>query len=770
MDQRTMKSRWLFWVGLFAPLVCASVAFGQTSYPMLKALKPLAARIGETSEHEVDAQFSMEGAYQVIVDAAGVTGEVVDEPAPPLQVAVANVAKPESVKTPTEPDKKPEPEKKAETDKKSEAEKKSEADKNAEPAKKAETDKKAEAAKAAETAPVKKPEVLKLKVRFTVAKSALPGAYDFRVITPHGPSTLGQVVIVRDPVVVEKGPNDTLEQALAVELPATLCGAVEKEEDVDFYKFHVEAGTGLTFHVYSSRCMDRINNVGSLRPDPIIKVRNASGSVLAVSDNYYSADPLLFYRFAAAGDYYLEMRDVRYQGNAVWQYSIEVNDRPFVTNVFPLGITPEKPTRLTMIGFNLPPDPHVTVTLPGDAPDGPRWIELPLGERPANPVSVFVSRLPELARTPDDQSSGNAPAVPIPSGVNGCIAEPGQIDHFSFEAKKGERFSFEVVARRQQSALDPLLAVLNEKGARVIESDDVTFNRYLTADSLIENWSAPADGRYTLELRDVHLRGGPQYIYYLEATRSEPYFLLELDSDKTPLMPGMGSAIFARVLRRNGFTGEVALSVDGLPPGVTAACGRILDGANDGCIVLNAAPGASMSAANVRVTGTADFTADGKDWKLSATAAPFQEIHAGGGGRVFFPAHMQTVAVGQPLDVVSIKLEPTAIELKPGSSQTIKVTIQRAEGFDKNVTLDVMSRHLGTIYGSSLPAGVTIDEKASKTLLSGAQTEGSIVLKAAADAKPVEKQVVPVIASVALTFALKMNYAGEPVFVTVAKP
>ncbi len=572
------------------------------------------------------------------------------------------MAKPESAKTPADTDKKPEP------DKKNEAEKK------------AETDKKAELAKAAETAPVKKPAVLKLKVRFTVAKNAMPGAYDFRLVTPRGASTLGQVVIVRDPVVVEEGPNDTLGQALVVQLPATLCGAVEKEEDVDFYKFHVEAGTGLTFHVYSSRCMDRINNVASLRPDPIIKVRNASGSVLAVSDNYFSADPLLFYRFAAAGDYYLEMRDVRYQGNAFWQYSIEVNDRPFVTNVFPLGITPEKPTRLTMIGFNLPQDPNVTVTLPGDVPDGPRWIELPLGDRPANPASVFISHLAEVPGTSDGQPSGNTPALPVPCGVNGCIASAGQIDHFSFEAQKGERFSFEVVARRQQSALDPLLAVLNEKGARLIESDDVTFHRYLTADAMIENWTAPADGRYTLELRDVHLRGGSQYVYYLKATRSEPYFLLELDSDKTPLMPGIGNAIFARVLRRNGFIGEVALSVDGLPQGVTATCGRILEGGNDGCIVLNAAPDAPISAANVRVTGTADFKADGKDWKLLATAAPFQEIHAGGGSRVFFPAKMQTVSVGDPLDIVSVKLEPATIELKPGGSQTIKIKIERRRG------------------------------------------------------------------------------------------
>jgi len=723
-------------VVIFAGLLQASVVEGQTSYPMLKALKPIAARIGETSEHELEAQYSLDGGYMVIVNAAGVIGELVFDPPP----GEADPAKPDPGKAPKEPDKKApaEPEKKGPADQKPVA------------------------------PPAKKPDLLKAKLRLTVAKDALPGACDFRVVTPRGASTLAQIVLVRDPVVYEKAPNDSLDQAQAVELPATLCGVIEKDEDVDFYKFHVEAGTSLTFHVHSSRCMDRINNVGSLRPDPIIKLRSALGSVLAVSDNYFSADPLLPYTFAAAGDYYLEMRDVRYQGNGYWQYCIEVNDRPFVTNVFPLGVAPGQPTRLNLVGFNLPEDPSVTVTLPADAPDGPRRIDLPLGDRRANPAPVFVSRLPQTTRSQDQLHSASAQELPIPSGVNGCLAAPGAVDHFSFAAKKGERFSFEVVARRQQSALDPLLAVLTDKGARVVESDDVTFRRYLSADAMIENWTAPADGQYTLELRDAHLRGGPHYVYYLMATRADPYFLLELDGDKAHITRGGAAAIFARVLRRNGFTGAVQLGVEGLPAGGAAVCGRILEGCADGCVVLQAGGDAPMSAANVRVTGAADFTADGKDWKLSAVASPLEEIHSGGGSRNFFPAEMYTVSVSEPLDVASIKLEPTTIELIPGGSQTIKVKIERAPDFDKNVTLDVSSRHLSTIYGNSLPPGVTIDEKASRTLLSGAQTEGSIVLKAAADAKPVERQVVPVIASVAVTFALKMNYAGEPVYVTVA--
>jgi hypothetical protein len=110
------------------------------------------------------------------------------------------------------------------------------------------------------------------------------------------------------------------------------------------------------------------------------------------------------------------------------------------------------------------------------------------------------------------------------------------------------------------------------------------------------------------------------------------------------------------------------------------------------------------------------------------------------------------------------------VTLKPGESQKIDVTIDRAVGFKQNVTLDVVYQHLGTFFGNSLPPGVTVDEKASQTLLAGEQVKGTIVLKAAPDAKPVEKQQIAIMAHVSINFVMKFTYCGEPVLVTVAKP
>ena len=79
-----------------------------------------------------------------------------------------------------------------------------------------------------------------------------------------------------------------------------------------------------------------------------------------------------------------------------------------------------------------------------------------------------------------------------------------------------------------------------------------------------------------------------------------------------------------------------------------------------------------------------------------------------------------------------------------------------------------MYQHLGSIYGNSLPEGITIDAGQSKTLLTGKETTGHITLKAADTAPPVDKQQIVVMANVSINFVMKTTYASSPVFVTIA--
>lgn len=617
----------------------------------------------------------------------------------------------------------------------------------------------------------KKPELTQMKVRFTVAADALPGVRDFRIATPQGVSTVGQLVIVRDPVIAETSKNDKPEEAQPVNLPSALCGCVEKAEDVDYFKFHAEAGQSFVFHVRSGRLEDSIHDLQN-HCDPILTLRSPMGAVLAASDNFFVADPVIAYKFTQAGDYLLEIRDVRYEGNQYWEYCIEANSRPLVETTFPLAVARGQTNSLELVGFQLPAPPSAQVTPPADLALGVHSLRLTVGNDQTDPVPLVVtdlSLMPEI--TGDNSVFDKAQAVTVPTGVNGRLESETDVDCYSFEAKKDETLSFEIVARRVQSSVDSYLRILNDKGQQLAVNDDLRLGKRNHADSWLENWAAPVDGKYIVEIRDVHLRGGPQYPYFLKIERSRPYFELYSDTDKTQLSPGGNAVIFVRCERKNGFAGEVQLAIDDLPHGVTASCGKIRADGTDGCIVLESDHDAPPNVSNVTISGSSTQTMpDGQMVALSATNVPCQEVYFPGGGRGHWHVNTHAVAVTGYGDVRTVQLSDYDITLKAGESKKIAITIDRSPGFDKNVTLDMLFQHLGTIYGNSLPKGVTLDDKDVKSLLSGTDSMGHLTLKCAADAPPSDAQQCVVMANVSLNFVMKATYASKPVRISVVKP
>jgi hypothetical protein len=201
---------------------------------------------------------------------------------------------------------------------------------------------------------------------------------------------------------------------------------------------------------------------------------------------------------------------------------------------------------------------------------------------------------------------------------------------------------------------------------------------------------------------------------------------------------------------------------------VTAVCGRILpDKGLDGAIVLHAPDDAPLAASNVRVWGTAVHPQG--PWELSAEAQPFQEIYNPGGGRNFFSVETHAVNVGAPADLLGVEVSETDVRLKPGETKSLAVRLKRVENMKHNVTLDMQFTHLEQVFASSLPEGVTIDRSAGKTLLTGNDVEGTIVLKADPQAPPAERQLCAVMANISINFVMKATYSSPPVFLTVEK-
>ncbi len=621
-----------------------------------------------------------------------------------------------------------------------------------------------------ELKPGEKPkEVTKLKLKITVASDAPLGPREFRLATPNGASTIGQLVVVRDPVIVEQAENNTLDKAQEVALPATLCGVIEKSEDFDFWKFRVEAGQTFVFHVRAQRLEDKIHDL-QIHADPILFLRDAAGSVVAMSDNHFYADPFLAHTFDKSGEYLLEIRDVRYQGNVHWEYGIEAHARQFVTQVSPLAVAPGVEVPVLVTGLNLSANPRAGIVAAAGAL-GRRKLAVNLGGEFTNPVPVHVTDLPRIDEPAGDNDKvEQAVAVMTPVVISGRIDRESDLDLYAFEAKKGDLLSFEVLARRYESNLDSYLRILNDKGQTLREDDDMRSGKLTYSDTWIDGWAVPADGKYFVEVRDVHLRGGDGFGYALQITPSRPSFELAIDTDKTNLTPGMHGVVFVRATRKHGFAGEIALQVEGLPAGVTATCGRILTGkGQDGAILLSAAPDAAPVMGRISIRGTATHPqAEGQPpLELTATATPYQEIYFPGGGRGHYLTDDHVVCVGAPSDIRKITLSETDLRLKPGESKKVLVQIERAPEASANISLDFVFQHLNQNFANTLPEGVTMDGGQSKTLLSAGATEGYITLKADKAAPPVEKQLCSLMAHFSLNFVMKATYSSPPVYVSI---
>lgn len=603
------------------------------------------------------------------------------------------------------------------------------------------------------------PVVASITLKIAVEANAVPGVREFRVASSLGISSLGQLVIVDAPVVVEQPGINTPAKAQPIPVPCVVCGRTEIAENVDYYSFAAKAGQTLTFEVHCARIQDKIHDLQK-HADPFIAVFDDAGRELAASDDGYFSDPVLAFKAPKNGNYRLAVRDATYAGDARWVYAVIVTDKPYAKQAFPLGIA---------LGRDAVLEPVTT--------DGtqPRWqleklasagpqavtVRMPDG-RISNPFPVVATALPTAIEQEPNDAAKQATRLVLPCGVNGRIGAKRDLDHFIFAATKGKPIRLEVFARRfgtvLRSELDSAIDVMTSDGKTVASNDD------LNGKDAGLTFTPTADGDYIVRVRDLNNKGGDSFVYFLEIDFARPDFTLKCDPSKAMIGPGSRTAWYVQVVRANGFAGPVKVEVQGLPAGVSVNPLTIPANMTQGCLVVSAADDAKVDAAAVKVIGTAEV--DGKP--LAKTAIAVEEIYAPGGGRARFDVGMQAVAVTGTSDILQVKVKQNRIALKPGEEVKIDVAVVRRPDFDKGMTLDVQLRHLNTMYGNPLPPGVTMIDGKSKTLL-GTGSAGSIVLKAAPDAPECTDVPICVQGFVPINFVVKIGYASEPIWITVKK-
>lgn len=117
----------------------------------------------------------------------------------------------------------------------------------------------------------------------------------------------------------------------------------------------------------------------------------------------------------------------------------------------------------------------------------------------------------EIGTLPEVTANGDIQSVELPSIVNGTLAASGQKDRYRFHASKGEKVSFNCKGYRlnEQSVsyFNPVLQIEDAKGKVIAKSLGK-----VGLDPLL-HWTAPAEGDYTVVVRDLLWKGNPASIY-----------------------------------------------------------------------------------------------------------------------------------------------------------------------------------------------------------------------------------------------------------------
>ncbi|MEX2140708.1 MAG: hypothetical protein WD894_15710 [Pirellulales bacterium] len=149
------------------------------------------------------------------------------------------------------------------------------------------------------------------------------------------------------------------------------------------------------------------------------------------------------------------------------------------------------------------------VTVAGDVPRG-LYEARAIGRFGiSNPRFFLIDPRDAIRETEPNDDRAKAQEVPLETHLFGTV-EAEKSDHFKFTAKQGQRILIQCWANRADSRLDATLVLFDAAGKELARNND-TYRR----DPLID-FTAPADGLYTLQLYDFLYRGGnPEYAYRL---------------------------------------------------------------------------------------------------------------------------------------------------------------------------------------------------------------------------------------------------------------
>lgn len=450
-------------------------------------------------------------------------------------------------------------------------------------------------------------------IAITIDPDAVPGDREIRLLAQLGLSNPVVFQVGGRPELLESKPGDSDARfADPVTLPVTVNGQI-RPGDADRFRFGAREGQPLVIHAQARRLVPFIADAVPGWFQATLAVFDSKGRQVAFADDWrFDPDPVLFFKVPATGEYELEIRDALWRGRADFVYRIQVDEQPFITDIFPLGGRIGEETVVTARGWNLAGD-----QLPIDTGENGGLIReavLRTGDWASNPVLYAVDTLPECVESEQNNSAATAQLVKLPVIVNGRIETPGDEDFVRFAGRGGAEVVVEVLARRLNSPLDSVIWLTDPSGKVLAWNDDFERREELLrtdvgtathhADSYLRA-KLPRDGTYVLRFADAQRAGSESHAYRLRLSAPRPDFQLSVTPSAVNNRGGIAMPVTVHVTRLDGFDGPVALALKDSPPGFELQGGMIPAGRDSITLTLTPPLKDPGGAVELHIVGTA---------------------------------------------------------------------------------------------------------------------------------------------------------------------
>ncbi|MHC4953074.1 MAG: PPC domain-containing protein [Planctomycetota bacterium] len=416
-----------------------------------------------------------------------------------------------------------------------------------------------------------------VELEITIDRRAEPGDRELRIRTSRGLTNPVLFQVGMLPEFKESEPNDyRTSRQPTVAAPCVLNGQVSFR-DLDRFRFRARQGQMLVIEAQARRLVPYLADAVPGWFQATLALYDAAGNELRfVDDHRFDPDPVLLFDVPEDGDYVLEIRDAIHRGREDFVYRVTVAERPFVLAMFPLGAKAGSSTTAKIEGWNVEGEKVRLRTRRGS--DEIREVIWSRANLRANPVLYAVDDLPERIEAEPNDEANEAQWLPIPTIVNGRIARPGEVDWYRFRGRVGQEIVIEVNARRLGSPLDSLIQLTDAAGHNVAWNDDhpdksaglVTHqaDSYLRAKLL-------ATESYYIRVTDAQRQGGASFAYRLRVSKPRPDFAVIVTPASVNVPAGGCAPITVHVVRRDGFDGEIGLSLPDAPRGLSLGGARI---------------------------------------------------------------------------------------------------------------------------------------------------------------------------------------------------